>query len=179
MEERKTLEFGRKYRVGNFIVLKINRVLRKSEVAELRTQLGIPMEERRKLQRAQLPYIKVEAVSGVWSVYFCCNTMMYRFIDSLLPIAFEAEENGEKPEANSVADFAHMFNNMYMDTVVLGDSIYHQDKANAIKAFIERQKAVELSEEQERKTLEELEADEDAKAAIVEMADKIKEGGDS
>lgn len=177
MEERKTLEFGRKYQVGNFRVLKYNRVLRKSEVAELRTQMGIPREEWKKLQRSQLPYIKVMAVSGVWAVEFCCNTSIYQFIDQMLVRAIEAYQQGVELESNDLASFAHMFNHMYMDTVILGDGIYHSDKASALKAFMERQKAAEVSQEEDDATLKELEADENAKATIIDMAEKMKEGG--
>lgn len=177
MEERKTLEFGRKYQVGNFRVLKYNRVLRKSGVAELRTQMGIPRDEWKNLQRSQLPYIKVMAVSGVWAVEFCCNTSIYQFIDNLLVRAIDAYEQGVKLEGNDLASFAHMFNHMYMDTVILGDSIYHADKGNALKAFMERHKAAEVSQEEDDATLKELEADENAKATIIDMAEKMKEGG--
>lgn len=176
-EKNKRLEFGKKYRVGNFFVFKYNKVLRKSEVAELRMQMGIPKEEWKKLQRSQLPFLKIEAVSGVWAVEFCCNTSIYQFIDQLLSPAIEAYKAGVKLESNDLASFAHMFNHMYMDTVILGDGIYHADKANALKAFMERQKAAEVSEEQEKETLEDLQADEEAKATIVDMAQKIKEGG--
>ena len=178
MEEKiKTLMFGRKYRVGNFFVFKTNKVLRKSEVAELRNQMGIPKEERKRLQRSQLPYIKVEAVSGVWAVEFCCNTTVYRFIDMMLPRAIEAHERGEELEENSLASFAHMFNIMYMDTCVIGDTVYSTDKASALKAYMERQKAAEVSQEDDDKVLEELQADEEAKATIVDMADQIRKGG--
>jgi len=178
MEENiKRLEFGRKYRVGNFIVFKTNKVLRRQEVAELRTQMGIPREEWKKLQRSQLPYIKVQAVSGVWAVEFCCNTAIYQFIDQLLLPAMDAYRDGVKLDSNDLSSFAHMFNHMYMDTVVLGDGEYHSDKANALKAFMERQKAVEVSQEEDDRVLEELKAEEEAKATIIDMASRIKEGG--
>ena len=177
MEERKTLEFGRKYRVGNFFVFKYNKVLRKSEVQALRMQMGIPKDEWKNLQRAQLPFLKIEAVSGVWAVEFCCNTTMFQFLDQMLPRAIEADEQGIEMESNRVADFAHMFNHMYMDTVILGDDTYREGKASALKAFMKRQKAAEVSQEEDDATLKELEADENAKATIIDMAEKVKEGG--
>ena len=178
MEENiKRLDFGKKYRAGNFFVFKYNKVLRKSEVAELRMQMGIPKEEWKKLQRSQLPFIKVEAISGVWSVEFCCNTSIYQFIDQLLLRAIEAYRDGVTLESNDLASFVHMFNHMYMDTVILGDNIYHTDKAQAMKAFMERQKATEVSKEEDDKVLEELKADEEAKATIIDMAETIRKGG--
>ena len=60
-ESVKTLEFGKKYRVGNFIVFKFTKTLKKKEVEHLRNQMGIPEDIRKHLQRAQLPFIKIDA----------------------------------------------------------------------------------------------------------------------
>lgn len=130
-ENEKRLVFGKRYSVGNFTVMKVNRVLSKSEVAVLRGQMGIPMDERKKLHRSQLPFIKVEAVSGMWSVYFCCNTAVYRTIESWLASG----------DAGKVTTLAHMFTMMFMDTTVMGDGEYREDKARALRAFMERQEA--------------------------------------
>ena len=183
MEKEITLEFGKKYRVGNFVVFKHNRVLSKSEVAQLRNQMGIPQDIRKHLERAQLPYIKVEAISGIWAVQFCCNTNMYMFIDRILARAIKAKEEGIVPENNSVEDFAHFFAMFFTDTTVLGDSIYSADKANALKAYMERRKAlVEAEETPEEKAaddkiLDEMKKQEEQKATIIDMANTIKKGG--
>lgn len=158
------MQFGKKYYVGNFFVFKYNKVLRKSEVAELRNQMGIPMDERKKLQRAQLPYIKVEAVSGIWSVEFCCSTVMYNLIDRWL--AADDEE--------LKTSLFHIFSMMFTDTTIMGDTDYLCDKAKALKAFTDRQKAVETSQEDDDKILDELKADEDARSTIVDMANQIR-----
>ena len=184
METRnKTLEFGKKYQVGNFIVTKFNKTLKKQEVALLRNQMGIPENVRKHLQRAQLPFIKIEAVSGIWSVNYCCGSVVYNLLDTLLPKAFEAEKNGVELEADSVADFAHLFAMMYTDTCVLGDSIYQADKANALNALMARQKAyaasIETPEEKAKddEILNEQKENAEHKAKIIDMAAAIKEGG--
>lgn len=178
MEKEKRLMFGKRYQVGNYQVFKYNKVLRRQEVAELRNMVGIPMDERKKLQRAQLPFIKVEAVSGMWAVEFCCNTVMYRFLDMVLARAIEAEENGTAIDGSTVDDFAHIFGMMFMDTTVLGDVEYRTDKGKAVKAYLDRQKAVDDAGAEE-KAIEELKAEEDASAAIIDMANQIrKEDGD-
>lgn len=164
MEEKKGLQYGKTYRVGNYRVLKINRVLRKSDVAELRNQMGIPAEDRKLLKRAQLPYIKVEAISGIWSIEFCCNTNVFRMIDTML----------NEDDSKSVTMFAHLFNMWYMDTAVIGDEEYQDAKAVALKSFMERQKAKSVTEEEDAKTLEELKSDEEAKATIVEMGNELR-----
>lgn len=167
MEKEKRLEYGRKYMVGNFYVLKVNRVLRKSEVAELRNQMNIPMDIRKNLQRSQLPYIKVAAVSGIWSIEFCCNTAMYNMID--LWLAGDDEEQK--------TSLYHMFNMMFTDTTIVGDAQYMSDKAKAMKALMDRQKAPDVSEEDDAKILESVKADDEAKATIIDMAEQIKKGG--
>ena len=97
-ESVKTLEFGKKYCVGNFNVIKINKVLNKHELESLRNQEGIPEHIRKHLKRAQLPYIKIQAISGIWSIEFCCGAVVFNAIDTLLAAAIEAEEKGEKLE---------------------------------------------------------------------------------
>lgn len=168
MEEKKGLQYGRTYRVGNYRVLKVNRVLRKGDVAELRNQMGIPAEDRKLLRRAQLPYIKVEAISGIWSVEFCCNTSVFRLIDTMLM------EGDEKSETM----FAHLFNMWFMDTTVPGDTEYQEAKAVALKAFMDRQKAKAVTDEEEARTIDELKADEEAKATIVEMGKELQKEDD-
>ena len=161
------MEYGRKYQAGNFYAIKFNKTLRKSEVAELRDQMGIPMGERKKLQRSQLPYIKVHAVSGVWSVEFCCNTAMYRLIDEWLA--------GDDEELK--ISLAHMFSMMYTDTMVAGDAKYLADKARAMKSLMERSKATEVSDEEDEKIIGDLKADEESKATLLDMAKEIGKGG--
>ena len=165
MESKKSLQFGRKYQVGNYFVMKYNRVLSKGEVRELRVQAGIPDDLRKSLQRAQLPYMKVEAVSGIWSMYYCCNTSVFRMIDSQLDVENE----------RSVEMFAHLFNMWFMDTMVPGDEQYVQDKARAFKAFMERRKAKDVSEYEEKAVLDDMREDEQAKANIIEMGKTLNE----
>lgn len=165
MDDIKKMEFGKKYRVGNFVVFKINKALRKSEVAQLRSQMGIPADMRKNLQRASLPYIKVEAISGVWAVEFCCNTSMFHMIDDIL-----GEENEEH-----VTTLHHIFNMWFMDTTVFGDAEYQEAKALALKGFMERCKAKNVSDKEDKEILDEIQANEEHQATIVDMANKIKE----
>lgn len=158
--------FGKRYRVGNYTVIKYNRTLRKQEVSALRSQMGIPADVRKSLQRAQLPYIRVEAVSGLWAVEFCCNTAVYRLIDERLG------EGGMQSEVI----FAHLFNMWFMDTTVPGDEEYQEAKAEALKGFMERKKSA-VSSDDDSGILDEMEAEENGTAAVIEMAGKLGEGG--
>ena len=168
MEELKTMDFVKRYRVGNYTVLKVSKVLRKSEVEELRNQVGVPEEVRKHLQRSQLPYIKVGTVSGIWSVEFCCNTVVYNLIDHLL---------GEGVE-NCEGFLYHMFNMWFTDVNVIGDEEYQKAKADAWVAYMDRMKAKEVSPDEDAKILDDLKAEEDAIAAIVEMTKELEKGGE-
>jgi hypothetical protein len=167
MEEKKKLEFGRRYQVGNFVVFKVNKVLRKSEVKELRANMGIPTAERERLKRAQLPYIKVEANSGIWAIEFCCNTQVYHMIDQLLG------EGGEKNENT----LHHVFNMWFLDTTVPGDAEYQEAKADALAAFMDRVKAAPVSAEADKKILDGIQSEEESKAAVVDMLNHKNEEG--
>lgn len=177
------LPFGKKVQVGNYTVLKYTKTLTKNQMKQIREDKDIHPEVRKQLSRNGLPFIKVEAISQIWAVEFCCNCQVYLYIDRVLPLAILAAQEKREPEYETIADFAHLFGMWMTDTCVQGDSIYYADKGKALQALIERQKALnaekESSEEkaEDDKVLEEVKAEEEAKAAIVEMAQKI-EGGD-
>ena len=174
MERKTTLPFGKKEKCGNFLVLKYAKSLSKADLKTLRSNAGIPADMRKHLQRGTLPYIKVEAISGIWAVEYCCNTQMYMVIDRLLPLAIEAAHNNEEAET-SIADLAHLFAMMMTDTTVLGDEEYQKAKALALKGFMERQKASEISKEKDDEIVAALRGEEEARAAIVDMT-KDKSG---
>ena len=183
MQERKTMEFGRRYQVGNYTVMKRVRALNKRELGILRTQAGIPADVQKHLQRGGLPYIIVETVSGSWSMFWVCGLAAYAMIDRMLPLAVEHEEDpSDGYEGMTVADFAHLFNMWYTDTNVMGDEEYQKAKAEAFRAYMERLEASREETPEEKaeddKVLEGLRADEEAKATIVDMAEQIREGGD-
>lgn len=163
-KEKKTLSYGKKYRVGNFTVLKINKVLRKNEIEELRNSIGIKDDDRKLLKRAQLPFIKVEAVSGIWAIELCCNTAAYQMIDQMLA------NGGEK----AATMFAHLFNMWFMDTIVPGDNEYQEAKAVALRDFMERKAKAEDGDDSQ--ILEDMKTEEEARAAIIEMSNELKKG---
>ena len=161
MEEKEKMVYGRKYRIGNFSVVKFNKVLGKDEMRELRTQMGIPLEIRRQLERSKLPCIRVEAGSGIWSVTFTCVMQMYHILDSM--VCSEEDRPG----------LIHLFTSWFTDCTVVGDAEYQQAKAMALKAYIERQKAVELTKEEDDRILDDLRKDEEARATVLDMANEV------
>lgn len=174
MEKEKRLPFGKKVKCGNFLVLKYTKALSKSDLKTLRNTVGIPADVQKHLQRGGLPFIKVEALSGIWGVEYCCNTQMFMVIDAVLPLAIEASLNGDT-ESTNAADFAHLFTMMMTDTMVVGDEEYQKDKALAMKGFMERQKPAKVSEEEDSATLDALKAEDEARAAMDEMVSVAEE----
>lgn len=165
MEEKMTeMPFGVKMKFGNYTVLKYAKTLSKREVANLRE--GIPQNIRKHLQRGKIPYIKVEAISGVWAIEFCCNTQVYRLIDQTI---------AECDEKHNVT-LVHIFNMWYMDTCIPGDEEYQEDKAKAMKAFMGRIKAENPKNDAE--ILDDVKDSEEAKAKIQEIAEHLKDGDD-
>ena len=158
------MPFGKKFRIGNFEYLKINRVLGKKEVAMLRDQQGIPQSVRKHLQRGGLPNILVQAISGIWSITFACGSAMYNFIEY---------QNGNGEEGEKA--LYNLFLMMYGDTAVLGDNEYWNDKKKALDAFMKRCKEKKVSKEEDDKELDSLRTEEEAKATIIDMANEIKE----
>lgn len=188
MEEKKeilVLPFGRKIQVGNYTVLKYTKTLTKQQLKSIREDKDIHPEVRRQLTRSGLPYIKVEAISMIWSVEFCCNTGVFMHIDRVLPLALLAAQEGREPEYESIADFAHLFGMWMTDTCAQGDSIYYADKGKALQAYLERQAALKSAKEtpeekaEDDKILEEVKAEEEAKANIIDMAQNINKKGGS
>lgn len=172
MEKEMTMPFGKKLKCGNFLVLKYTKTLSKADMKTLRNVAGIPADIQKHLQRGGLPFIKVETLSGIWGVEFCCNTQMFMVIDRLLPLAIDAAHE-EREVDTTVADFAHLFAMMMTDTMVIGDDEYQKAKALAMKGLLERQKPAEVSEEEEGKTLESLKTEEEAKAVIKDLTDEV------
>lgn len=162
MEMEYHMAYGQRYDIGNFTVVKYNKVLRKREVNALRTQMNIPLDLRKNLQRSHLPYIKITAKSGMWALEFCCNTAIYHMLDTLIG---RGKEEG-------ITTLAHWFNVWFMDTTVLGDNEYQTDKAVALQRYMERQEAGD----DDTKALEEVKAAEEAKARIVEMGKEVSDG---
>lgn len=153
-KEKTGLLYGKKYKVGNYYIIKYNKVLRKSEIVSMRMAYDIPKEDLKNIERAQMPCIKVCAVSGIWSIEFSCSSSVYHLIEQRFI-------EGDKKSENM---FAHIFNMWFMDTMMPGDEQYQEEKARALKAYQERVKAKNAENENMEK------------AKVVSM---VKEGGNN
>lgn len=181
-KERPSLPFGKEVRIGNWKVLKFTKTLTKEQLKAVRREFETRGDARgtiKGLRRAGIPYIKVEAISGVFALTFAPNTQIFRWLDYCVPLAVEAEERGEKLDGNGVADILHVFGMWMTDVCTSGDQQYYEDKARALTALIERQRPAgnAAGTVDDDKILEELKEQEEAKATILEMAKEIEEGG--
>lgn len=188
-KERPSLPFGKEIKIGNYKVLKFTKSLSRDQLKALRKTAGNGGVKG--LSRAGIPYIKVEAISGIFALTFCFNTQVFRWLDYCIPVALEAQEKGETLAQNSVADILHVFGMWMTDVCTTGDQKYYEDKANSLKALIDRQRpagvkseanasetVAESAEEKavDDKVLEDVKADEEAKAKLVEMSKEVADG---
>lgn len=163
--EQKVMDFGKTYRIGNFLLMKGTKTLNRKEVEILRDEAGIPSDVRKHLSRAGLPYIRVSAISGTWSITYTIGMQMYSFIE------FEVM-NGKEGEGV----LANILTNIYGDANILGDAEYWEAKRKALYDLLNRQSS-EVDKEADDKELESLKVEYEARENIKEMAEHIKEEG--
>ena len=76
----------------------------------------------------------------------------------------------------AVTNLKNLFTTWYADTCLIGDNEYLEDKGRAIKAFMERQKAKDVSEEEDAKILKEEQVRLKAEKDLKDMADNTGKG---
>ena len=157
------MPFGKKFRAGNFEVLKFTRALGSEDLRRLRDGSGVSRDDYRLLKRSGVPFIKVSALSGIWSVEFAFNTQMFGFLDHSFGC-------GESTEGIDV-----IFNTMFADTTLFGDEEYFMAKREVIAAYLSRIDHDELSDEEDGKILDGLRQDEEFRGALIDFADEIGE----
>lgn len=126
------MDFGKKYRLGNYFVTKLSRSLGKKELKQLRDGKGIPEAVQKLLSRGSLPYIKVEAISGVWAVEWCAGTEMYNLFDRSL---------GRTGSAEMTEGLALVVARMHTVCSIVGDREMNVGINNALNGYLDRIKA--------------------------------------
>lgn len=159
--EKKEMIFGKKFRVGNFTYIKTNRVMSKKDMTALRE--GMPVDIRKGLSRAGLPCISVSSVSDNWTIRYTIGCVMYDYIE----YEHSRGEEGRK-------SLQTLFTMLYSDTMVFGDQKYWEDKAKALEDYMARQNT-KVDKESDDKELEALKTQEEAKAAIIDMAKEVED----
>ena len=128
------MDFGKKYRLGNYFVTKVSRSLGKKELKQLRDEKGIPEAVQKLLSRGSLPYIKVEAISGVWAVEWCAGTEMYNLFDRSL---------GRTGSSEMTEGLALVVARMHTVCSIVGDRKMNVGINNALNGYLDRIKAGE------------------------------------
>ena len=157
-EEVKMMQFGKRYRVGNFEFLKLRRALNKKEVERLRAASNIPKEVRNHLHRSALPYILVQTISGSWSVTYICGTTMYQFIEYEL-------SNGE----DGGLVLGYLFPLIYGCSTTVGDRAFYDTIIQAYNELMKRKESSPLPEGKDQEDLESVKTHEQAKEILSEL----------
>lgn len=168
--------------VGNYTITKITKSLSRKQVKELRRISGIPEDIQKHLERASLPYIKVQTASGSWGVEYVIGTSMYNALDD---VNVAVDSDGVRQlwgvERKNVEA---MFVAMLADTTTVGDYEYQVAKQKLLQEYLDRAsrrlndiadngKGDEvLAKENDDAAQEVLEASEN-KAMVMDMAGRI------
>lgn len=168
--------------VGNYTITKITKSLSRKQVKELRRISGIPEDIQKHLERASLPYIKVQTASGSWGVEYVIGTSMYNALDD---VNVAVDSDGVRQlwgvERKNVEA---MFVAMLADTTTVGDYEYQVAKQKLLQEYLDRasrrlndiadnDKGDEvLAKENDDAAQEVLEASEN-KAMVMDMAGRI------
>lgn len=153
------MDFGKKYRVGNFEMIKLSRSLTKKETKQLRIEADIPESIQKYLTRGSLPYIKVRTISGIWSLEWSVGMVMFSIMDG---VNFADLEQTDALKS--------LLTRFYSITSVLGDAQMERDIQNAITGFLERVQATKDNEKEEKVILDNIGAKIEAEKNISEIA---------
>lgn len=153
------MDFGKKYRVGNFEMIKLSHSLTKKETKQLRIEADIPESIQKYLTRGSLPYIKVRTISGIWSLEWSVGMVMFSIMDGV--------NFADLEQTDALKSLLARF---YSITSVLGDAQMERDIQNAITGFLERVQATKDNEKEEKAILDNIGAKIEAEKNISEIA---------
>lgn len=159
------MDFGKKYRVGNFEIIKLSRSLTKNEIKQLRTEAGIPASIQKHLTRGSLPYIKIKAISGMWALEWSVGMTMFNIFDSA---NFEDVQQRKAMRG--------LMTRLYTITSVLGDAQMERDIQKTLADFIGRIKANKDNKEEEKAILKNMETKMEAEKNISEIGKEVGDG---
>lgn len=159
------MDFGKKYRVGNFEIIKLSRSLTKNEIKQLRTEAGIPVSVQKHLTRGSLPYIKVKAISGMWALEWSVGMTMFNIFDGA-----DFEDVQQRKAMRG------LMTRLYTITSVLGDAQMERDIQKTFADFLGRIKADKDNKEEEKAILKNIEAKTEAEKNISEIGKEVGDG---
>lgn len=165
------MEFGKRYQVGNFYMIKVTKTLPKKELSLIRE--WIPEEMKRDMPRHGMPYIKVGTISGSWGIEFGPLERMFSALDGA--------SKEELSDSETINMLSNLFSGMYVDTSLLGDKKYNVAKSKALKALTERLAKAKKEETEEEKAaddaiIEEMKKDIEVEKTLIKMAKEVENG---
>lgn len=174
--KNESLEFGKIYHAGNFIIKKFTRTLTSTQMQELRDKMNIPREVQKKLQRSGLPFIKASTVSGSWSIEWVFGMSLFDTINEM-PV----NENGEFFGVG-LNNLTMILTCMFADTSVVGDMEYMAKKQDLMHEYLKRAaKTGEPTEEEEKEfeeAADEVLRNEQHKETLLNLAKEANDGVD-
>ena len=174
--KNESLEFGKIYHAGNFIIKKFTRTLTSTQMQELRDKMNIPREVQKKLQRNGLPFIKASTVSGSWSIEWVFGMSLFDTINEM-PV----NENGEFFGVG-LNNLTMILTCMFADTSVVGDMEYMAKKQDLMHEYLKRAaKTGEPTEEEEKEfeeAADEVLRNEQHKETLLKMGKEVEDGDD-
>lgn len=159
------MDFGKKYRVGNFEIIKLSRSLTKNEIKQLRTEAGIPVSVQKYLTRGSLPYIKVRTISGMWALEWSVGMTMFNIFDGA-----DFEDVQQRKAMRG------LMTRLYTITSVLGDAQMERDIQKTLADFLGRIKANKDNKEEEKAILKNMGAKMEAEKNISEIGKEVGDG---
>lgn len=171
------LPFGKKVMCGSFYVLKHTKALSSKELKKLRKAQGIPDDVQKHLSRGVLPYITISTVTDSWRIEFVIGLTMFNAINEI-PVAVDSEGNYTY-YGNGYKNLGNIINGWFAYTSTVGDAEYQATVIKAMQDYLNRmaeKNKAPLSEEENKKVLDEVEAQEKHKEVLIKMSDHIKDG---
>lgn len=166
-------------RAGNFTLTKVSRRLNKKQRADITAEVLQGMTGRalsaardyiKGLDPGGLPFMRVETLSGGWSLELAWGTGMYAAIDG-----FVADADGHLEPEDEEA-LARLFSLMFTDTCVVGDAQYIRGKLDLLwgsDGLLRRLADAPRKDEEDRKALDGVLSDEERKETVRRMADGL------
>lgn len=158
------MDFGKKYRIGNFEVVKVSRSLTKAEIAEIRK--GYPDDVMGVLSRGSMPYIRISDISRSWAVEYSAVHKMFHAFDGI-------DDGMSDDDKEAIHGIVNMF---FADTTIFGDSEYFADKFKALESFLSRneRKDTDESQKEDDEALNDVKRVYDSDNAVDDMLNEIK-----
>ena len=158
------MDFGKKYRIGNFEVVKVSRSLTKAEIAEIKK--NYPEEVKNIVSRGAMPYIRISDISRSWAVEYSAAHMMFSAFDGV-------NDDIDDNEREALHGIINMF---FADTTIFGDNEYFSAKMKALDEFLKRSERKDTEEvvKADDEALKEVEGDYEIDKTMDDMLNDVK-----